>query len=109
MRTFLERLSALPHGYSEGVFGATRYGVTLTVSPDGKRVWLFGEELGGNDRISFNLYHLSSGEHRLKPCEMSPEKVTAFVLEYTPKPRATGYMRAFSAKRSRKTFSLGSM
>ena len=90
MRTFLERLSALPHGYSEGVFGATRYGVTLTVSPDGKRVWLFGEELGGNDRISFNLYHLRSGEHRLKPCEMSATKVTDFVLGYEPSPATTG-------------------
>lgn len=82
---FLEGVAALPHGYCEGFFNNVRYGVTVKVSPDAKRVWLFGEELGGTDRISFNLYHLRSGDHRLKPCEMSAQKVTEFVQGFTPK------------------------
>lgn len=87
---FLEKVAALPSGYSEGVFNNARYGVTLQVSQDGKRIWLFGEELGGLDRISFNLYHLRSGEHRLKPCEMSATKVTDFVMGYAPSLATTG-------------------
>lgn len=87
---FLEKVAALPPGYSEGHFKNARYGVTLKASPDGKRIWLFGEALGGPDRISFNLYHLRSGDHRLKPCEMSASAVTEFVLGYVPSPAATG-------------------
>lgn len=89
-QVFLEKVAALPSGYSEGVFNNARYGVTLKVSQDGKRVWLFGEELGGTDRISFNLYHLRSGEHRLKPCEMPANKVKDFVMGYAPSPVAGG-------------------
>ena len=37
-----------------------------------------------NDIVSFNLYRVASGSASLKPCEMSSEKVIAFVLGYQP-------------------------
>lgn len=83
-RAFLTKLDRHPHGYSEGLFAQRRYGVTLKVSSDGRRVWLFAEALGGTDRISFNLYRLRSGDQRLKPCEMSEMKAIDFVMGYTP-------------------------
>lgn len=52
-------------------------------SGDGRRVKLYGEELGGADHVSFNLY-VAGGEARLKPCEMPEAKVVAFVLGYEP-------------------------
>jgi hypothetical protein len=80
-------LAKIRSGYSEGIFAGRRYGVSLRRSEDGKRCSLFAQELGGRDLVSFNLYYLSSGEARLKPCEMSSEKVEAFVLGLKkPKP-----------------------
>jgi hypothetical protein len=49
---------------------------------DLRRIWLFAEELGGDDIISFNLYGLDDGRHARKSCEMSSEKVVAFVRGY---------------------------
>lgn len=82
---FLARLDRLPQGYGEGVYEGRRFGVTLTVSADKRRQWLYGEELGGRDRVSFNLY-LPSGRPALRPCEMPAEKVIDFVLNYQPDP-----------------------
>jgi hypothetical protein len=76
---FLERLDLLPLGYSEGHYRQRRYGMTLKVSKDARRVQLYARELGGSDFISFNLFRLSSGEARLKSCEMAEQKVVAFV------------------------------
>jgi hypothetical protein len=81
---FLDRLNLLPVGYSEGYYQQRRYGTTLKVSEDGRRVQLFARELGGSDFISFNLFRLGSGRTQLKPCEMKQEKVVSFVLEYRP-------------------------
>jgi len=47
---------------------------------------LWAEELGGNDRISLNIYAPPSGDPTLKPCEMPIDKVTAFVLGARPEP-----------------------
>lgn len=77
---FLQALADIPTGYSEGDFNGRRWGVTVKRSPDLKRIWLFAEDLAGSDIVSFNLYGLEDGRHRLKPCEMSSEKVVAFVL-----------------------------
>ena len=41
---------------------------------------LFAEELGGADRVSFNLYFLDGKPPLLKPCEMPQDKVVDFVL-----------------------------
>ena len=75
-------LAAIPLGYSEGSYAGQRYGATLQRSEDGRRISLFARQLGGTDIVSFNLYRLSSGKAALKPCEMSSEKVVAFVLGY---------------------------
>lgn len=83
MTAFLTALAGLPTGYSQGDYLGTRWGVTLERSSDGRRVKLYGEELGGNDHVSFNLYW-AGGEPRLKPCEMPEEKVVDFVLGFGP-------------------------
>lgn len=82
---FLDCLRRLPAGYGEGVFARRRYGVTVTWSDDRRRCWLYGEELGGGDRVSFNLYLLQGDRRALRPCEMSAEKVIDFVLNYEPR------------------------
>ncbi len=76
-------MSRLPTGYSQGGYEGNRWGVTVERSSDGRRVKLYGEALGGNDHVSFNLYRVS-GEARLKPCEMPASKVIAFVAGFVP-------------------------
>jgi len=78
---FLMRLDALPIGYWRGVFRNAPWSMTLERSSDGRRMKLYGEHLGGDDHVSFNLY-VVKGEPRLKPCEMPVEKVVDFVLEF---------------------------
>lgn len=80
---FTGALALIPEGYSEGSFEAGRWGATVKRSSDGKRIWLYAEDLAGTDIVSFNLYLLTSGS-TLKPCEMSSAKVIAFVLGYRP-------------------------
>ena len=77
---FLTAFDALPAGSYGGTFAGKRYRITKTVMATGRSQKLEAEELGGNDYISFNLYRLADGTALLKPCEMSEEKVTAFVL-----------------------------
>lgn len=84
MDAFLARLAALPTGYSAGTCRDRRYGLTVGASADGRRRWLFAEELGGSDRISGNLYRLANGRALLKPCEMPAGKVVDFVLGFRP-------------------------
>ena len=74
----------LPEGYSEGAYEGRRFGLIIRRSGDGRRNWLFARELAGTDIISFNLYRVTSGKTSLKPCEMSAEKVVAFVLDFRP-------------------------
>lgn len=76
---FQEALSLFPDGYSEGMFEGSRWGATVKRSVDGKRIWLFAEQLGGAEIVSFNLYRLDGSGDALKPCEMSSEKIIAFV------------------------------
>ena len=76
----------LPEGYSEGPYEGRRFGVTVRRSGDGRRNSLFARELAGTDIVSFNLYRVTSDRTLLKPCEMSAEKVVAFVLDFRPAP-----------------------
>ena len=73
-------LARLPRGYVDGNFGGRPWGVTVKRSQDGKRTWLYGQELGGTDIVSFNLYLLIGSGPMLKPREMSSAKVIEFVL-----------------------------
>ncbi|WP_198956853.1 hypothetical protein [Ensifer sp. 1H6] len=81
---FEKALAELPEGYVHGIFQGRRWSATVRRSADGKRVWLYGEELGGADVVSFNLYVLSDASAILKPCEMSSSKVIDFVLGFEP-------------------------
>lgn len=83
-REFERALAALPRGYSEGEFAGRRYGVTVRRSEDGRRTSLFARDLVGKDIVSFNLYRTGAGGTTLKPCEMSSDKVVAFVSGFTP-------------------------
>lgn len=84
MENFIARLQSLPNGYSTGLFDKQKYAVTISSSADGRRYKLYGEELGGDDFVSLNLYIPTNGKPQLKPCEMPAEKVINFVLSYQP-------------------------
>jgi hypothetical protein len=79
---FERALEHFAEGYSQGVFDGSRWGVTVRRSPDQKRIWLYAEDLAGTDIVSFNLYRLENSGTALKPCEMSSDKVVAFVRGY---------------------------
>ncbi|WP_141679509.1 hypothetical protein [Ensifer adhaerens] len=81
---FAKALAQLPDGYGQGSFAGRPWGVTVRRSADGRRIWLYGEELGGADVVSFNFYVLSGASTTLKPCEMSSSKVVDFVLGFKP-------------------------
>ncbi|ENN84698.1 hypothetical protein RHSP_83231 [Rhizobium freirei PRF 81] len=83
---FEHALARLPDGYIEGRFQGRPWSATVKRSADGKRIWLYGEELGGADIVSFNLYVLAGAKPALKPCEMSSSKVVDFVLGFRPIP-----------------------
>ncbi|MDH4439460.1 MAG: hypothetical protein QE284_03655 [Rhizobium sp.] len=83
---FERALEHFADGYSQGVFDGRRWGVTVRRSPDHKRIWLYAEDLTGTDIVSFNLYRLESSGNTLKPCEMSSDKIVAFVLGYHREP-----------------------
>lgn len=82
VEAFLAGLGRLPKGYSEGSHAGRRYGVTLASSGDGRRRWLYAEELGGNGRISCNIYLDREGKALLRPCEMPLDNVIDFVLGF---------------------------
>lgn len=84
LATFEEALAKLPEGYVDGNFGNRSWGVTVKGSEDGKRTWLYGEELGGTDIVSFNFYRLIGSGPMLMPCEMSSATVVEFVLGFEP-------------------------
>lgn len=77
--SFLAALAQLPTGYFRGTYKGNSWGATVERLSGGRQTKLYGEELGGADHVSFNLYQPSSGKILLKPCEMPSEKVIAFV------------------------------
>lgn len=81
-----QRLETWPLGYFTAEFQGRRYGVTRSVHAGGRGHKLFARELGGSDFISLNLYAPTTGEDRLRPCEMPAEKVLAFLAGARPLP-----------------------
>ena len=79
---FYAAFEKLPEGYSEGTYEGRRFGLIVRRSKDARRNSLFARELAGTDVVSFNLYRAASDRTLLKPCEMSAEKVVAFVLDF---------------------------
>ena len=67
--------------WSGGTLAGRRYRITKSQMSNGRSQKLEAEELGGQDYVSFNVYRLATGEALLKPCEMSAEKVIAFVKD----------------------------
>ncbi|MBY5827148.1 hypothetical protein [Rhizobium leguminosarum] len=88
--TFEGALAKLPDGYVDGYFDGRPWGVTVKRSEDGKRTWLYREELSGTDIVSFNLYRLAGPGSILKPCEMSAAKAIEFVLGFEPSTAKAG-------------------
>ena len=86
LQQFDAALASLPEGYIQGHFRGRPWGLTLKRSSDGRRIWLFGEELGGTEIVSFNYYRIATAKPLLKPCEMSSSKVIDFVLGFTVRP-----------------------
>ncbi len=78
------QLAAWPRGYFTARHGGRRYGVSNLAHAGGRSFKLYAEELGGLDRISLNIYAPVSGDPALRPCEMTVDKATAFVLGAVP-------------------------
>ena len=77
----LKKIKAIPLGYSTVLCYGKKYALTRTDFNEGRSTKVYAEELGGKDFISFNFYISEKGE-KLKPCEMSPEKVMDFLNNY---------------------------
>jgi hypothetical protein len=88
--SFESALAKFLDGYVDGNFGNRSWGVTVKRSEEGKRIWLYGEDLGGTDIVSFNLYRLAGPGSILKPCEMSSAKVIDFVLGFEASTKKVG-------------------
>lgn len=84
---FEQMFAQFPVGYIEGQYEGKTWGAVVKRSADGRRAWLFAEELGGTDIVSFNLYR-RTGRVFLKPCEMSSTKVVRFVTDFRPQGRS---------------------
>ncbi|MFT7880503.1 MAG: peptide methionine sulfoxide reductase [Sulfurimonas sp.] len=82
---FYTRLLALPNGTNDVIYKNRRYLLRKETLLEGKLIKVYAEELGGNDIVSGNYYPTIKGG-MLKPCEMSDEKVIAFVLHASINP-----------------------
>ncbi len=82
---FLNAFDALPEGYSQGRFGADRWGLTVMGGPGDPVRKLYAERLAGGASVSFNLYTTAAGP-QLKPCEMAAATCITFVLYFEPEP-----------------------
>ena len=77
---FSAAFQALPAGSFEALWQGRAYRA-IRQPVAGARGWkLQAWERAGGDYISLNLYHLDKGPV-LRPCEMSADKVEAFVKE----------------------------
>ena len=77
-------LADLPTGSFTGTANGRRYVVSHQIMAEGRSHKLVAHELGGRDYISLNLYLTQRGRVLLRPCEMTAQKVTDFVLALAP-------------------------
>jgi len=77
---FHKKIMAFPDGAYDVYYGSRRYLMRKESRLSGKLVKVYAQELGGNNFISLN-YYPETAEGLLKPCEMSDEKVIAFICE----------------------------
>ena len=80
-------VARVPLGYTEVLFTGVRYGLTRTDHNAGRSSKIFARALKGTDFISLNYYTVGRKEW-LKPCEMAPEKVLAFLAEFEFQPES---------------------
>lgn len=90
LHEFRKAFEKLPDCWLTGRFLGRSWSATVHRSEGGRRCWLFAQERGGSDIVSFNLYLLDGEEAVLRPCEMSSEKVIDFVLAFEPTTTGTG-------------------
>jgi hypothetical protein len=76
--SILITITKIPEAYSEGTYNNRKYGITKSTFNKGKSFKVYGEELRGNDFVSFN-YYVTKGENLIKPCEMPKHKVVHFL------------------------------
>ncbi|MEX0290927.1 MAG: peptide methionine sulfoxide reductase [Flavobacteriaceae bacterium] len=77
----LQRIMAIPLGYSELSYQKKKYGVRRSDFNGGQSIKIYAEELGGSDFVSLN-YYITSKAESLKPCEMPKQKVIDFLKNY---------------------------
>lgn len=68
----------VPDGWTAVHIDGTAWGVTMTARAGGRSFSFSAERLGARDRVSANLWITSEGP-KLKPCEVSVERVLDFV------------------------------
>lgn len=74
---------ALPVGAFDGRYDGRGWRVARTPVAGGRGWKLQAWEKGGNGYVSLNVYDLTGGSV-LRPCEMSRDRVVAFVLGFCP-------------------------
>jgi hypothetical protein len=80
----------VPVGWSEVVYAGRRYGVTRSLTAEGRAMAVYAEELGGRDVVSANLYLTAEGP-QLRPCEMPATKVLEFLVGFEPVDGVAGF------------------
>lgn len=70
----------LPEGWSEVEHDGAWWGASRTVQLGGRSQKVYAEELGGEGRVSANLY-LVGDRAELRPCEMPAEVVLDFLRD----------------------------
>ena len=80
----LAKFDTLPLGAYGGNYAGRRWRIAKSQFSGGRSQKIEAEELGGEGYISANLYRLATGHALLKPCEMSEEKVVAFIMGVAP-------------------------
>jgi len=76
--SYRDPLKAFPDGACEVYYNRKRYLMRKQTLLKGRLIKLYAEELGGRDVVSLNYYE-TAATPLLKPCEMSAEKVIAFI------------------------------
>lgn len=73
-----ELINKIPDGYSEAIYNNSRYSINKRSFNNGKSFKIYAKELKGKDFISLNFY-ITNNKKIIKPCEMTLEKVLAFL------------------------------
>lgn len=81
---FLAALDRLPKGAFTARAGGVRWRAARTLFAGGRSEKIEAKALTGAGYVSANIFRLSDGTARLRPCEMPAGDVVAFVLAAVP-------------------------